>query len=784
MSARAFVTGLGVCCPAGADRSAFARALFGSGAERYLAPPTIFAPGEYGLPAGQIPSGVELDPGLPRTHALALRAAREALASSAAARNAPGVSRGDVRVEQPSARPGSHGLAARNALGVSRGDVRVAATPHNPVRAQAAEPPSARPGGPRPAVRNAPGVPPIDAVVMGCTTGGMPHTEALMISGALSADGLRLHGTGTVAELVAREIGCSGPALTVSTACSSSAAALAMALAMIRSGRVRCVLAGGADALCRLTCFGFALLKLVDPEGARPFDARRAGMSVAEAAACLVLEAAESAPPGALAELCGAGLSCDAFHETAPHPEGDGALAAMRAALRSAGLQAAEIDYLNLHGTGTPDNDRSEARAVLRLFADIPPPPLSSIKGLCGHSLAAAGALDALACVEAIAAQRIPAHRGMRECDPSLGLRPQAEPVGARLTSLLSSSFGFGGSNAVLVLRRPDAKAKAQPAHRRDAVWIARSACLTGAGDLAATLARLERGQPCAGRPQVALRASGRQARRLARLGTLALALGEALAGQTEAIEAVFFGTAWGPQTETWRFLERLFASAERLSSPADFVSSVHSAPAGRLAMRYGARGPQITATCGAVSFEQAVLSAGLLAPEGAALLLGADEHHAELTPLLQPPDGAAEPADGGGGLLVSARPLPGSPALRARCLGDARASGALDTLRTAIARACPAVLLHGSPAAERALAGEQLDALVRSTGFSGLLLDENALFGDFATCSAAACAVAAEWARRGELMIGSERRALDGAVGLVSLGRQLAFLELGGEPG
>ncbi len=165
---------------------------------------------------------------------------------------------------------------------------------------------------------------PPDAIVVGVTTGGMPASEPLLKSGAADPGMYSLHGAGTVAHYVAEALGCQGPVLTVSTACSSSMAALKLAVELLRSGRARRVLAGGADGLCRLTYYGFHSLQLVDPAGARPFDKDRRGMSLGEGAAMLFLEAAAEPPAGALAEVLGVGLSCDAYHPAAPHPDGDG----------------------------------------------------------------------------------------------------------------------------------------------------------------------------------------------------------------------------------------------------------------------------------------------------------------------------------------------------------------------------------------------------------------------------------------------------------------------------
>jgi 3-oxoacyl-(acyl-carrier-protein) synthase len=303
------------------------------------------------------------------------------------------------------------------------------------------------------AMKHAAGAP--DAVVIGVTTGGISFTEELLKRGELDSKQYQYHSTGSVAEYIARHVGCTGPVLTVSTACSSGTVALKIALEMLRCGMAKQVLAGGADALCRLTYYGFHALQLVDEAGARPFDRYRRGMSVGEGAAMLVLTAAENPPDKAMAELLGVGLSCDAYHPAAPHPEGAGALRAMEEALSDACLSPVDIDYMQLHGTGTLDNDLAEAKAIRALFGKRPIPPLSSIKGSLGHSLGAAGAMGAAVSVLSIVHDMIPANTGFHDYDPELKLTPVRVPTTADVKVALVNSFGFGGNNAVLALGHP-----------------------------------------------------------------------------------------------------------------------------------------------------------------------------------------------------------------------------------------------------------------------------------------------------------------------------------------
>jgi 3-oxoacyl-(acyl-carrier-protein) synthase len=280
---------------------------------------------------------------------------------------------------------------------------------------------------------------------------------------------LRFHECAGVADVCARLLGARGPCATVSTACSAGAMAIAAAAELIRAGEADLMLAGGSDSLCRLTLNGFGSLLLLDPSGCRPFDARRAGISLGEGAAMLVLEAEETAcARGAriLARLTGWGASCDAWHATAPHPEGRGAFAAMQKALERAGLQPADIDFVCAHGTGTPDNDAMEAKALKRLWGDRLP-PVASIMRFFGHTLAASGAIKAVVCVQALQEQHIPANPGFEQPDQALGLEPVRQFQPWTLSHLLSNSFGFGGNNVVLVLSKAEAE-MTEP--RRDGV--------------------------------------------------------------------------------------------------------------------------------------------------------------------------------------------------------------------------------------------------------------------------------------------------------------------------
>ena len=261
------------------------------------------------------------------------------------------------------------------------------------------------------------------------------------------------------ADAVAFRFGLEGPRETLVMACASGAASIALGADLIRDGVVDVALAGGVDALTRICFMGFNALKLLAPEPCRPFDRDRRGMSIGEAAAFLVLEEAgrcRARGGRAHAELAGAAMTTDAHHVTAPHPEGEGMIRAMSLALGSAAMASGEIGYVNAHGTGTPQNDRIEALALARVFGEGRV-LVSSSKSLVGHTMAAAGSVEAVATILALEHGLVPPTANLTEIDPAVPF--DCVPGAARpadLGAALSNSFGFGGQNVSLIFRRFD----------------------------------------------------------------------------------------------------------------------------------------------------------------------------------------------------------------------------------------------------------------------------------------------------------------------------------------
>jgi 3-oxoacyl-[acyl-carrier-protein] synthase-1 len=296
-------------------------------------------------------------------------------------------------------------------------------------------------------------------VLLGTSTSGILQTEQAYrrrdpVTGALPDDFhyRTTHNTYSVADFVRTAFNLEGPAVVVSTACSSSAKVFASAARMIAAGVIDAAIVGGVDSLCLTTLYGFNSLELLSSAPCRPYDADRNGLSIGEAAAFILLQRPTASLDADAVLLLGAGESSDAHHMSSPHPEGLGARMAMAAALSAAGLQPADIDYINLHGTATPSNDAAEGRAVAALFGDTV--PCSSTKGATGHTLGAAGGLEAV--ISALALQQgfLPGGVNTRCVDPDIPIQYLTANQQRAPRRVLSNSFGFGGTNCSLILGR------------------------------------------------------------------------------------------------------------------------------------------------------------------------------------------------------------------------------------------------------------------------------------------------------------------------------------------
>ncbi|MDZ7713402.1 MAG: beta-ketoacyl-[acyl-carrier-protein] synthase family protein [Rhodovibrio sp.] len=300
------------------------------------------------------------------------------------------------------------------------------------------------------------------ALILGTSTSGVREGERAFANRDPATDALpadfRFHETHdhhALAWYVAERLGIAGPAMTVSTACSSSAKVFADAEQLIAAGLVDAAIVGGADSLCLMTLYGFRSLELLDTGPAKPNDANRRGISIGEGAGLALVERPTLAARPALARLLGYGESSDAHHMSAPHPQGLGAELSMREALHRAGLNPAAVDYINQHGTGSTQNDRSEAQAIARIFGHAI--ACSSTKGATGHTLGAAGIVETAICVAALAHGLRPGNANLETLDPEIEMAVQPESAPAEIAVALMNSFGFGGSNCSLLLGRGEA---------------------------------------------------------------------------------------------------------------------------------------------------------------------------------------------------------------------------------------------------------------------------------------------------------------------------------------
>ena len=298
------------------------------------------------------------------------------------------------------------------------------------------------------------------SLVMGSSTSGILETELAYQNLSLENESLiplfrdKIHYTHwfySPAEYISEYFGLTGPAVTISTACSSSAKAFATAARHIEAGFADAAIVGGVDSLCMTTLYGFNSLKIVSTKPCKPCDKNRDGLSLGEAAGFALLEKTDQAKNGGSnVLLSGYGESSDAYHMSAPHPEGIGAQLAMKSALEMSGKKPEAIDYINMHGTATPANDTIEANAIARIFGNDT--PCSSTKGWTGHTLGAAGIAETIISTICLRSGIIPGCLNMEEVDPAISCKIVASTMQAKISTAIVNSFGFGGNNCSLVL--------------------------------------------------------------------------------------------------------------------------------------------------------------------------------------------------------------------------------------------------------------------------------------------------------------------------------------------
>jgi 3-oxoacyl-[acyl-carrier-protein] synthase II len=445
-------------------------------------------------------------------------------------------------------------------------------------------------------------------LAVGASTGGMYEAEAVLGSmqrgeaPEASARRLLSYPLSTTAEHISRTLRGVDRAVTLCSACSSGANAIVQGAAWLLGRTVPRVVVGGTDGLCSLTFTGFNSLNATDTGPCRPFDVERGGLSLGEGAAFLVLELESSARArGArvLAWLSGWAVAAEAHHITHPEPSGATAARLLKSALARAGLAPGDVDYINAHGTGTPHNDAMEARAIHAAFGDAARRVrVSSSKGQVGHTLAAAGAIEAAFTVLALEQSVLPPTGGLERPDPELDLCHVQKPQEAELRAALSSSFGFGGTGSVLVFERGKAPARAARSAQKRALVVSGAATVGPYGVLEGVAnARYAdpASSPAGERVEPLERLDAARSRRFDRAAALvSLAAKSALesAALKPALVGLVSGTAFGSVERSVEFLRRVAERGPKLASPAEFPHLVPSAPAGNASIYLGLTGP------------------------------------------------------------------------------------------------------------------------------------------------------------------------------------------------
>ena len=467
--------------------------------------------------------------------------------------------------------------------------------------------------------------------ISGTTVGGMDMSEQYYLD-YLNSDAhkeyIAVYDCGSCSEMTAAHFGKFAFATTLATACSSAANAVIQGANMIRCGKADIVVVGGSECITKFHLNGFNSLMILDTKPCRPFDATRSGLNLGEGAAYLVLESAESAKrrgvqPQAL--LLGYGNACDAFHQTASSPDGEGAFRAMKEALELAGLQPADIDYINAHGTGTPNNDVSESQAMMRLFGQVP--PVSSTKPFTGHTTSASGSIEAVFCILALQHGFLPVNLNWSQAMDN-GIVPVAKPEKKTLKHVLCNAFGFGGNDSSLLIS--SAKVPELVEGPTDKMTVLRQAQQPDS-IFVLSAKQISMQQPLSEEwienpimyevpftrsidPNFKEYVSPIEARRMGRILKRALATSkEALkAAGCDTVDAIMTGTGFGCIENTEFFLDALSNEGEQLLKPTYFMQSTHNTISSLVAIQTKNYNYNATYAHKGISFESALHDAWL----------------------------------------------------------------------------------------------------------------------------------------------------------------------------
>ena len=453
--------------------------------------------------------------------------------------------------------------------------------------------------------------------ISGTTVAGMDVTERHFTEMRTSDDHLsclHYHSCGDNTRQIAEHFGCFSEYTTVSTACSSAANALILGAEMLKAGEADIVVAGGTEALSVFHLNGFNSLMILDKDHCRPFDETREGLNLGEGAAYVVLESAEHArsrQASVHAFLRGYGNACDAFHQTASSENGEGAYLAMQKALNMAGLKPKDIDYVNAHGTGTPNNDLSESVALQRVFGSELP-PVSSTKGFTGHTTSASGSIEVVICLLAMHHGFLPANLGWRQ-PMSDGIIPTLGEDKVSLRHVLCNSFGFGGNDSSLLLSTDSTLQSPDPIRELARVEINSEDELSEIREYVKPL----------------------EVRRMGKLmkASLLSSLKSLRQAGIDYPDAIITGTSLGCWENTETLLTQIELEGEVMLSPTNFMQSTHNTIGSNIAIRTHCHGYNVTYTQGADSLEWALRDARRLLASGRCktVLVGC---HDETTPL------------------------------------------------------------------------------------------------------------------------------------------------------
>lgn len=471
------------------------------------------------------------------------------------------------------------------------------------------------------------------ALVSGTTVGGMDITELCFdhIEEDDNVSFLQHHDCGSCTNTMADYFGIFTEVTTLSTACSSAANAIMFGARLLKDHQADIVIAGGTESLSRFHLNGFNSLMILDHERCRPFDATRAGLNLGEGAAFVVLESDETANERGVkphAYLTGYGNACDAFHQTASSEDGEGAYLAMKEALDMAHLSPKDIQYVNAHGTGTPNNDQSESVSLRRIFGDKLP-LISSTKSFTGHTTSASGSIEAVICILAMQNHFVPANLGWAH-QMEKGITPTLGEQGVTLENVLCNSFGFGGNDSSLLFSTHPTTTE-EPVETRKEIKVLSRVELTSEDQLADI------------RKYVKLL----EARRMGKIMKSSLLSSlEALAqAGVDKPDAIITGTMYGCLEYSERLLEQMKEEGETMLKPTYFMQSTHNTIGSNIAIKTHCHGYNVTYTQGTASLSWALRDAEMLLKEGKVktVLVGC---HDESTPLfnsLLKRDGAEE---------------------------------------------------------------------------------------------------------------------------------------------